>query len=117
MLHCPNCHLEQIFPSYFDILAMLVSSLLNCEEIFAKLKLNRRSQEGCFSITLMVMLCFSENLVAPESVLQNIFNIGLVELLLLFLSGHCEFGNFPVSELCKLQTSSFERRVKCKNSY
>ena len=41
VLHLPNCHLEQIFLSYFDIFDRASNSLLNFREIFAKLKLNR----------------------------------------------------------------------------
>lgn len=44
----------------------------------------KQSQEGCFSIALMVMFYFSENLLTPENVLQKIFVIRLIELLFLF---------------------------------
>ena len=52
------------------------------------------------------MFCFLENLVTQGSVLQNIFYIGLIELLCLILVGRCELASFQF-ELCKLQTSSF----------
>ena len=41
--------------------------------------------------------------------------IGLIELLFLILFGRCELASFQF-EICKLQTSSFERGVECKNS-